>query len=221
MLTPLRRTKIEEVCPLVPTGDQYQYYWGTPQDVLRRVAVSCLGVVGFWILSFGLGSLMFLLSMISFLYWLWGPIYWAAQRNRRFRAPQYAAFWQGEVVRVWGTEEIVEKREKVNDRGRLVVSHERKPFLNLEIGDKDGFWTTALKVPFKPEHRQISRRQAVCCLLMSDEPEFERINRISDAYLPDVDVWVSDYPYLRRDVFGDIYRYLTVRSQPIIDLEME
>ncbi len=220
MLTPLKRKKIEELCPLVPTGEQYSHYWGTPQDLLQRVAVSVLGVFGFWVLSFIFGSLMFFGSLVSCLYWLWGPIYWAAQRNRRFRKPRYGGFWQGEVLKVWGTEDVVGKKETVNDRGQLVITNERQRFLNLEIGDKEGFWT-ALKVPYKPEHRPISRRQTVCCLLISDDPDFERINRISDAYLPDLDLWVSDYPYLRRDVFPEIYRYLTVRSQPIIDLEME
>jgi hypothetical protein len=34
------------------------------------------------------------------------------------------------------------------------------------------------------------------------------IAKVSDIYLPDYNLWVSDYPYLRRDIFLEISRKL-------------
>jgi hypothetical protein len=57
-------------------------------------------------------------------------------------------------------------------------------------------------------------------LLFSNDPKFRRVNKITtDAYLPQINLWVSDYPYLRRDVFMNLTRYMLSRDQPIVDIE--
>jgi hypothetical protein len=38
-------------------------------------------------------------------------------------------------------------------------------------------------------------------LVLSKQPELERIDKITDIYLPQFDLWVGDYPFLRRDYF--------------------
>ena len=39
---------------------------------------------------------------------------------------------------------------------------------------------------------------------MSYQQDLGKIAKYSDAYLPTVNLWVSDYPYLRRDVFIEV-----------------
>jgi hypothetical protein len=39
---------------------------------------------------------------------------------------------------------------------------------------------------------------------MSYQQDLEKIAKYSDVYLPTVNLWVSDYPYLRKDVFMEV-----------------
>ncbi|XPM59344.2 MAG: hypothetical protein EDM05_018280 [Leptolyngbya sp. IPPAS B-1204] len=47
---------------------------------------------------------------------------------------------------------------------------------------------------------------------MSNRPDLSRISFVSDVFLPDNDLWVSDYPYVRKDVFMDVSRRLGQQS---------
>ena len=89
MLIPLTRESLEQLVPLVATGNQYLYYWGETQDVLRRALISVTGVVTLLVLtSFvagDLGIVRFLLGWTAGLYWLWVPVYLASQRNAGYR----------------------------------------------------------------------------------------------------------------------------------------
>ena len=39
---------------------------------------------------------------------------------------------------------------------------------------------------------------------LSKDAELERIDSLSDLCLPELDLWVGDYPIARRDIFRDI-----------------
>ncbi len=56
MLKPLTREKMEQLIPLIATGQQYAYYWGKWTDVLNRLLVSVVGVVVVLILSLLFGD---------------------------------------------------------------------------------------------------------------------------------------------------------------------
>jgi hypothetical protein len=45
-------------------------------------------------------------------------------------------------------------------------------------------------------------------LLLSKDPDLSRISKISDAYFPQLDIWVSNYPILRRDTFVEVSQEL-------------
>jgi hypothetical protein len=38
-------------------------------------------------------------------------------------------------------------------------------------------------------------------VVLSNDPRLGRIEKYTDVYLPQKDIWVSDYPYLKRDLF--------------------
>jgi hypothetical protein len=46
-------------------------------------------------------------------------------------------------------------------------------------------------------------------LVVSDEPDLARIAKTSDIYIPRLDRWVSDYPYLQRETFTEVSRKLS------------
>jgi hypothetical protein len=227
MLTPLKRQKFDQLIPAVPTADQYEYYWGTSQDVFRRVLISVALLVTFSLLysrtqenspnSFS-GLLLFVCAGLGGLYWMLGPVASAIRRNVKLRRFAHVAFWQAKVMDVYLSEEVLSKQESIDDRGRLEVVHNTESFLNIELGDRSGFVTT-LRVPMQRQYKRIQPRQAVCMLLLSNDPNFNRISKItSDAYIPQLNLWISDYPYLRRDAFIGLTRYMFSRDKPIVEV---
>jgi hypothetical protein len=41
-------------------------------------------------------------------------------------------------------------------------------------------------------------------LVLSDRKDFSRIGAISDAWLPELKLWVGEYPYLLRPAFEEL-----------------
>jgi hypothetical protein len=211
MLVPLTRKKFEDLMPLIATGPQYRYYWGNPTDVLRRALISAAGasIVGLiWIATdHHFESYLLVAGLVFMMYWFWAPVYWASRRNWPCRKYRYAGFWQGEVLDLYVTEELVGQTETTNRYGELVIVEDRERRLNLEVGDETGF-TARHQVPLKRIHQAIRVGDRAEMVLMSNRPDLSRITQISDLYLPDCDLWVSDYPYLRRDTFKQVRQYL-------------
>ena len=210
MLVPITRQKFEQLIPLLATGPQYAYFWGKFSNLLKRLLISVLAVVGALILkAFGswLDGIGLLIGIIGALYWLWGPVFWATLRNIEIRRYQYSGFWRGRVLDVFVTEELIGTEESVNNRGELVIAENRERRLNLEVGDETGF-TSQFQVPLRRLHKGISRGQVAEMLLLSYQPDLESIAKTTDIYIPSLNLWVSDYPYLQRDTFVQVSRQL-------------
>lgn len=215
MLIPLTRQQFDTLIPMIATAEQYRYSWGKLPEFLKRLLISVIGGVVVLCLNRILGDnfkLPNLLIGIMFgFYWLWAPILWASLQNAKYRRYPYCGFWQGEVLDVYVTNEIIGTEETVNNRGELVVVENRERCLNLEVGDETGF-STLLKAPLKQDHRIISRGQLAELLVLSSFPDLSRIARVTDVYLPECRLWVSDYPFLRRDAFVQVSQRLSPDS---------
>lgn len=217
MLIPLTRKTFETLIPRVATGTQYVYCWGKVSDFLRRLLISIVGVA---IVIFGIGLLVgpdigffrFLLGIIVGLYWLWGPVLWASLRNLEYRKFSYSGFWQGEVLDVYLTEELIGKEETVNDQGDLVIVENRERCFNIEVGDETGF-STQLRVPLDRSHQAIRAGDAAEMMVLSNRKDLSRISKTSDIYIPDNNIWVSDYPLLEREAFVDVSQRLHAREK--------
>jgi hypothetical protein len=207
MLVPLTRKTLERLIPIVATGEQYRYYWGKLRDLLRRLLISIIAVLVVILFTAILGTngsfLRFILSVVVGLYWFWAPIYQASLRNRTYRRYPYGGLWQGEVLDVYVTEELIGEEETVNKRGDLVVVENRERRLNLIVGDETGF-ETRLQVPLQRDHKGINLGQGIQMVILSKDPELSRFACLTDAYLPGRDLWISDYPFLQRDIFVDV-----------------
>ena len=57
-------------------------------------------------------------------------------------------------------------------------------------------------------HQGIVPGQAALMLIMSNQEDLGRIAKVSDIYIPSRDVWVSDYPYLRKDLFVEMSKQI-------------
>ncbi len=212
MLIPLSRKKLEQLIPAVGTGAQYAYCWGNFSDFLLRVliSISALAVILLvsWLLPIeALRGLRFFLGLFALVYWLWNPVLTAGLKNIEYRRYKYAGFLRGEVIDVYVSDEVVGKEETVNDRGELVVVQNRERKLNLVVEDESGF-TTELQVPIKRDHQAIAPGDTAEMVVLSNRSDLSRIAKVTDIFVPRCGVWVSDYPYLRRDEFESVSRRL-------------
>ncbi len=211
MLVPLTRQKFEQLIPRIATGAQYRYCWGTFADFLRRLLISVVALLVVWVLTLVLGKgfniLLFSLGMAAGLYCLWGPILWASLRNKEYRRYKYSGFFRGRVLDVFITEELIGKEETVNNKGELVIVENRERRLNLEVGDETGF-TTQLQVPLRRTHQAVAPNQIAEMLVLSDQADLSRIAKVTDIYIPSRNLWVSDYPFLQRDVLVEVSRQI-------------
>lgn len=214
MLVPLTRQKFNQLIPLIATGPQYKYYWGKFPDFLQRLLISVVIAAVYVLVRLfampGFGPILFVLGVIGAFYWLWGPVFWASMRNAKCRRYKYSGFFRGRVLDWWITDELIGKQETVDNKGDLVIVENREKRINLEVGDETGF-TAQLRAPLRVEHKVIARGQKVEMLVMSNRPDLSKIEEITDIYIPSRDLWVSDYPYLRRDYFPEVSRRLRDR----------
>jgi hypothetical protein len=215
MLTPLTRDKFEQLIPLLATGPQYSYYSGKLSDLLKRLLISIISVIlVVFLLSIFLGYtvLTFCLAAVGGLYFLWAPIYFASLRNFSCRRHRYSGFWRGEVLDLYISEAVVGTEQTVNKKGQLVVVENRETRINIEIGDDTGF-STEVQAPLRREHKLIRRGEIIEMIVMSDRPDLGRFAKLSDLYIPRENIWVSDYPYVRRDVFAEVSDRLNPRRR--------
>jgi len=209
MLVPITRNTLEELVPPTATGAQYIYFWDGLQTCVKRIIGSLAGVFVVWPISIPLhsGGLSLFLGITVGLYWLWAPIAKASWRNRRNRRYPYAGFWQGKILDVYVTEEVVGTEETANQYGELTIVENRERRLNLEIGDRTGF-ETSLQVPLQKQHKLLGVGISVQMLVLSETPDLSSIAEISDLYVPSRNLWVSDYPMVRRDAFVSVGRQI-------------
>jgi hypothetical protein len=222
MLIPLTREKFDELVPKVATADQYRFCWGKPTAFLQRLLISGIGLAIVFFLRTLLGEyynpFSFIAAVIIGLYWFWAPVYIASIRNRTFRRNSYCGFWRGRVLDTYTTDAVVSAEETVNRLGELVIVEDREKQLNVEIGDESGF-STRLKVPLKKEHRLIRPGDYAEMLVMSNREDLSRINAISDIYIPDAKLWISDYPFIRKDIFVEVRRQVQRTQRRRYDTE--
>ncbi|AFY41054.1 hypothetical protein [Nostoc sp. PCC 7107] len=211
MLVPLTRQKFEQVIPLIATGQQYKYYWGKFSNFLQRLLVSVVSVVVILLVKalFGLdfGPILFFLGVLGAMFWLWFPVFQASIRNAKCRRYKYCGFFRGRILDWWITDKLMGKQETVNSKGELVIVENREKRINLEVGDNTGF-SVELDAPLRPFHKAIARGQIAEMIVMSNRPDLSTIEDFSDVYIPSRDIWVNDYPYLRRDFFSEVSRRL-------------
>ncbi len=217
MLVPLTRQSLDQLIPPIATGPQYAHYWGKWPDVLRRFFISVVALTAAWLIGmlFGPGgiAIKLIFDIIAGMYWLWGPVYWASVRNNTYRRLPYCGFWRGRVLDAFVTEELVGEEETVNERGELVIVENRERCINLEIGDRTGFSAIA-RAPLRRVHKAIRPGMIAETLVLSRSPDLSEITKLTDVHLPQLNQWVGEYPYLRRDIFRQVSMELGGTKEP-------
>lgn len=209
MLVPITRSKFEELMPLMATGAQYQYFWGKPDDFLKRCLISVIAVTVIFIMTTVIGEgLRLIFGLIAGLYWLWGPVLWAAFKNKKARDYPYGGFWRGRVYDVFISEDLIGTEESVDQSGQLVIIENRERRLNLELEDKAGMRIN-VQAPLQRDYRPIRPGDAAELLILSRRPDLSQIELVTDVFIPKYRLWVSEYPYLQHQLFESMSRELS------------
>jgi hypothetical protein len=218
MLIPLTPGALDQLIPRIATASQYRYVWGKSRELLQRLLISLLIVVSIWIVSlvFGHGAqgIELICYIVGGLYWFWAPIYVASLRNAQYRRYAYGGFWRGEVLDVYITEELINEEQRANEYGELVIIENCERRVNVEVADDEGFNLT-IHAPVKRLYKSIAPGQTAELLLLSQQADLDRVAKVSDLYLPQLNLWVGEYPYLRRDLFQDMSRRFAGSSPQI------
>lgn len=209
MLIPVSASELARLIPAVATGPQFTACNRNPRQLLQRVLIAVIGGVLSLLISQGLSMssqfapVMLVIGVVVLLYVLWGPILEAGRRNATLRRYPVAAIFEGEVADLYQREVVEERREQADRSGRLELVENRRTWLCLELADEDGY-LGQLRFPMEKKHQQIRRGMLVRALVLSERRDFSRIGAISDAWLPQLKLWVGEYPYLLRPAFEEL-----------------
>ena len=208
MLIQIKLSQIKKLIPAVGTGSQFKYTLGDPSKILQRLIISSIGgIVNFLISISQIGNqtynLWLLLCVVFFLYIIWGPILESSRKNLQFRKYKFFSVFDGYVSDIYKTEKIERSREQSNREGRLEIVENKRTWLVLELEDEDGY-IDKITFPMENKHSQIRIGSNIRCLISSNNRNFDRDLNLSDAWLPDINLWVGEYPYLLRPAFEEI-----------------
>ncbi len=213
MLIPLKLNQISRLIPAVGTGGQFKYTLGNGRKILQRLIISSIGgIINFLISISQTGNqtynLWLILCVIFFLYIIWGPILESSRKNLQFRKNKFYSIFDGFVSDIYKTEKVESSREQSNREGRLEIVESKRTWLVLELEDEDGY-LEKISFPMENKHSQIRIGSNIRCLVTSNSRNFDRNIFLTDAWLPDLNLWVGEYPYLLRPAFEEIcYIYL-------------
>jgi len=224
MLIPISPKAGRGLIPTVPTMGQYRQAWGNSLDVLPRLIIAVATVLGAVLLWRYLDPvfrwIVLIIGLVGGSNWLWGPAYWASLQNGQCGRYAYRAFWRGNIVNAAIGNQSWEKplrplkslpqqltvgwpRAKFPNRPRS--QHRPTQTLNLEIRDESGL-TAQVTVTFRRPYRLICPGDWVEMVVLSHQPNFGAMVLVPNLYLPDRNLWMGDYPLLRRQHFLNIRR---------------
>ena len=213
MLIPIKENQISKLIPSVATGSQFKYALGDPRKILQRLIISSIGGVLNLLLFISQAStqtenLWLVLCVIFFLYIIWGPILESSRKNSSYKKSKFFSLFDGYISDIYKTERIESSREQSNRQGRLELIEKKRTWLVIELEDEDGY-LDKISFPMENKHSLIRVGSNIRCIISSNYRNFEREISLTDAWLPDANIWIGEYPYLLRPAFEEIcYIYL-------------
>ena len=207
MLLPIKQNEINKLIPLVATGDQFNSALGNPQKIFQRIMVSAIGGVITLLISQSqvtsqFYSLWLVLGVVFLLYILWGPILEASRKNSKLKAYSFTALFDGYIADVYVEDRVENKHEQANKEGRLEVIEKRRSWIVVDIEDEDGYLGN-INFPLKNKFNILRKGMKINCVVFSNRRDFNNVQAISDAYCPEIKLWIGNYPFLLRPAFEE------------------
>ena len=207
MLFPIKQNEINKLIPVVATGKQFNSALGNPQKIFQRIMVSTIGGVITLLISQSQVTSQFysrwLISGVVFLlYILWGPILEASRKNSQFKSFSFSALVDGFISDVYVEDRVENTQEQANQDGRLEVLEKKRTWVILDIEDEDGFIGN-ISFPLQKKFNILTKGMKINCVVFSNRRDFDTIQAISDAWCPEINLWVGSYPFLLRPAFEE------------------
>ena len=200
-VTLLTNGETEKCLPIAATSNQYGYFWGTTDAAVQRVAISLLGVVlCSTINDFEIGTA---LQVPFATFFLWAPIALAARRNAAARAGEFVGLWRARVKDI----EVVPVVAKTFENARKKSSSRRNTrkttseMLLIDFIDPISSFEVSFRIPNERRYDDVQIGDACELIVSSDDDLFRNFVAIREAYVPELDVWVGEYPFLDRNGF--------------------
>jgi hypothetical protein len=113
--------------------------------------------------------------------------------------------FEGVVANVRTRERVENQHEQADSRGKLELIENRRTWMLLELEDAEGY-LGRVAFPMEKNHKVIREGIRIRCLVFSERKDFSRIGALSDAWLPELRMWVGEYPYLLRPALEELCR---------------
>ena len=207
MLFPIKQNEINRLIPSVATGKQFNSALGNPQKIFQRIMISAIGGVITLLISQSqvtsqFYSLWLVLGVVFILYILWGPILEASKKNLKFKSLSFSALVDGYISDVYVENRVENQQEQANKDGRLEILEKKRKWVVLDIEDEDGFIGN-ISFPLQNKFNILTKGMRINCVVFSNSRDFDRVQAISDAWCPEINLWVGSYPYLLRPAFEE------------------
>ena len=202
-VTLLTNGETEKCLPIAATSNQYGYFWGTTDAAVQRVAISLLGVVlCSTINDFEIGTA---LQVPFATFFLWAPIALAARRNAAARAGEFVGLWRARVKDIEVVPVVAKTfenaRKKSSSRGRRNTRKTTSEMLLIDFIDPISSFEVSFRIPNERRYDDMQIGDACELIVSSDDDLFRNFVAIREAYVPELDVWVGEYPFLDRNGF--------------------
>ena len=207
MLFPIKKNELDKLIPSVATGKQFNSALGNPQKIFQRIMISTIGGVVTLLISQSqvtsqFYSLWLVLGVSIILYILWGPILEASRKNSRFKKFSFSALVDGYIADVYVEDRVEKQQEQANRDGRLEVVEKKRKWVVIDIEDEDGFIGN-ISFPLQSKFNILSKGMRINCVVFSNRRDFQKIQAITDAWCPEINLWVGYYPFLLRPAFEE------------------
>ena len=207
MLLPIKLKEINKLIPSVATGNQFNSALGNPQKIFQRIMISAIGGVITLLISQSQITSQFyplwlVLGVVFILYILWGPILEASRKNSKLKNFSFCALFDGYISEVYVEDRVENQQEQANKDGRLELIEKRRTWVVLAMEDEDGY-LGKIKFPLQNKFNILRKGMRINCVVFSNKRDFSNIQSISDAWCPEVKLWVGNYPLLLRPAFEE------------------
>ena len=207
MLLPIKPNEINKLIPSVATGMQFNSALGNPQKIFQRIMISTIGGVITLLISQSqitsqLYSLWLILGVVFLLYILWGPILEASRKNSKFKSYSFPALADGYISDLYIEDRVEKQQEQANKDGKLEVVKKKRTWVVLDIEDEDGFIGN-ISFPLQNKFNILKKGMRINCVVFSNRKDFSNIQAISDAWCPEINLWIGNYPFLLRPAFEE------------------
>ena len=218
MLFPIKQNEINKLIPSVATGKQFNSALGNAQKIFQRIMISAIGGVITLLISQSqvtsqFYSLWLVLGVVFLLYILWGPILEASRKNSKFKNYSFSALVDGYISDVYVEDRVENQQEQANKDGRLEVVMKKRKWVVLDIDDEDGFISN-ISFPLQTKFNILKKGMRVNCVVFSNRRDFGSIQAISDAWCPEINLWVGYYPFLLRPAFEEFVNRRVLNKIP-------